>query len=262
MTPTPPHADYLERSYALALHLYPARFREAHGQSMRQVFHDALRDHVLSRRTLIPLVLRDLITSLAKEHLTMLRDTFLRPALVFNALILAGISTVLALALYVIPLQVLRLGADDPQVELAGNLTWQLEQGASPEDIVPGGTVELTRSLSPFVAAFDEQGHPLASQARLNGQLPTLPPGVLNYVRQHGEDRFTWRPIQGVRIAAVVQRVGGPHPGFVLAGRSMREEASRQGLVKQLAELAWIAMLGLIFMGTLAFGWYTRQKPA
>jgi len=229
---------------------------------MSQTFRDALNDQALSRRTFIPLVLRDLLTSLAKEHLAMLRETFARPALVLNALILVGISTVIAMAIYVIPLQVLRLGTDDPQVELAGNLTWQIEQGIAPADAVPNGTVEMARSLSPFVAAYDEQGRPLASQARLNGQTPTLPPGILDFVRQHGEDRFTWKPSQGIRIAAVVQRVDGSHPGFVLAGRSMREEAARQGLLKQLAGLAWIAMLGLVFLGTVCLGWCTRPRSA
>jgi hypothetical protein len=250
----------LERLYALALCLYPARFRQGYGLAMSQAFRDALDDDAQPRRTFIPLVLRDLVTSLAKEHLVMLRDTFARPALVLNALVLAGISTVIAMTIYVIPLQVLRLGTDDPQVELAGNLTWQLEQGVAPADAVPGGTVEMARSLSPFVAAYDDQGYPLASQARLNGQTPTLPRGVLDFVRQHGEDRFTWKPSQGIRIAAVVQRVDGSHPGFVLAGRSMREEAARQGLLIQLAGLAWIAMLGMVLLGTACLGWFTRPK--
>lgn len=262
MTRTRSATARLERLYALALCLYPAPFRQGYGQAMSQAFRDALHDHALSRRTLIPLALRDLITSLAKEHFAMLRETFARPALILNALVLTGISTVVALAIYVIPLQVLRLGTDDPQVELAGNLTWQLEQGVAPADAVPSGTVEMARSLSPFVAAYDEQGRPLASQARLNGQTPTLPRGVLDFVRQHGEDRFTWKPGPGIRIAAVVQRVDGLHQGFVLAGRSMREEATRQGLLIQLAGLAWVAMLGMVFLGTVCLGWFTRPKAA
>ncbi len=260
MTQPLPQSERLERLYGLALRLYPPPFHEAYGPSMRQAFRDALGDRTLSRRALIPLVLRDLVTSLAKEHFAMLRDTFARPALIFNALVLAAISTVLALALYAIPQQVLRRGADDPQVELAGNLTWQLEQGIAPKDAVPGSTVEMTRSLSPFIGAYDEQGQSLASQARLNGQTPALPSGVLDFVRQHGEDRFTWRPVQGVRIAAIVQRVNGAHPGFVLAGRSLREEGARQQAVKHMATLAWLAMLSLILVGTSAFGWYTRPK--
>jgi hypothetical protein len=64
-----------------------------------------------------------------------------------------------------------------------------------------------------------------------------------------------------VRIAAVIKAVGGAQPGFVLAGRSMREVEDRIAHVQHMAGLAWVAMLGLILAGTVAFGWYTR-KPA
>jgi len=262
MTPSPLRNDRLERLYLFALRLYPAPFRHAYGPSMRQTLRDALRDRSLSRRNLILLVLRDLLTSIVKEQLLMLREVFVRPALVFNALVLTGLATVLALALYAIPQQLLRRGADDPQVEMADNLVGQLEQGITAGSAVPADKIEIAHSLSPFVIAFDDQGHPIASQAALNGQTPTLPKGTLDYVREHGEYRFTWRPSGATRIAAVVQRVHGDHPGFVLAGRSLREESVRQIVVKQMATLAWIAMLALIFVGTAAFGWYTRPRAA
>jgi hypothetical protein len=260
MSETPLQNDRLIRLYTLALFLYPATFRQRYAGCMRQTFRDALGDRSLPRRSLLPLVLRDLITSLAKEHLAMLRDTFARPALIYNAAVLAGLATVLAYALYAIPQQVLRRVADDPQVEMADNLAWQLEQGVAPASAIPSGSVEIARSLSPFLIAFDDQGHLLASQATLSGHPPALPMGILDFVRQHGEDRFTWRPAQGVRIAAVVQRVNGAHPGFVLAGRSLREEAARQNVVQEMAAVAWAAMLALIVLGTAAFSWYTRPK--
>jgi hypothetical protein len=252
----------LESMYALALHLYPGRFRQAHENSMRQTLRDALHDRSLSRRSLILMVLRDLLTSIVKEQLLMLREVFVRPALVFNALVLTGLATVLALALYVIPQQVLRRSADDPQVEMADNLVGQLEQGIAAANAVPADKIEIAHSLSPFVIAFDDQGHPIASQAVLNGQVPTLPKGTVDYVREHGEYRFTWRPGGATRIAAVLQRVHGDHLGFVLAGRSLREETIRQIAVKQMATLAWIVMLLLIFVGTAAFGWVTRPRSS
>jgi hypothetical protein len=235
---------------------------------MRQAFRDALADRSLSRRTLIPMVLRDLATSLTKAHLAMLRDTFSRPALLFNALVLAGISTILALALYAIPQQVLRQGADDPQLQLAGDLAARLEQGASPSESVPAGQVDMARSLAPFVIVYDDQGQPLASQAQLNGKTPVPPAGVFNFVRQHGEERVSWEPVLGsvrpVRIAAVVLRVkrpDGPAAEFVLAGRSLRQVEEREEKVSRMAGLAWIAMLGLIVVGTAGFGWFTRRQP-
>lgn len=192
----------------------------------------------------------------------MLRETFLRPALIFNAFVLTGLATVLALALYAIPQQLLRRAADDPQVEMADNLVGQLEEGIAPGNAVPAGKIEIAHSLSPFLIAFDDQGRPIASQAVLNGQTPTLPTGTLDYVREHGEYRFTWKPSGANRIAAVVQRVHGDHTGFVLAGRSLREEGIRQIAVGQMAMFAWIAMLALIFVATASFGWFTRPRAA
>jgi hypothetical protein len=273
----------LESLYAAAVRLYPPVFHEQYADAMRQAFRDALADSSLSRRILIPQVLRDLATSLTKEHLAMLRDTFSRPALLFNALVLAGISTVLALALYAIPQQVLRQDANDPQLQLADDLVARLEQGAAPTEAVPAGQIDMARSLSPFVIVYDDQGRPLASQAQLDGSAPAPPVGVFEYVRRNGEERVSWQPRlgtvssrdqrlavdervgshrgHGLRIAAVVQRVGGAHPGFVLAGRSMQQVEERIGQVEQMAGLAWLAMLGLILMGTVGFGWMTRRKP-
>ena len=193
----------------------------------------------------------------------MVRDSFTRPALLFNALVLAGIATGVGLALYAIPQQVLRNGLNDPQIQMAGDLEARLEQGVSPAEAVSAGSVDMARSLAPFVIVYDEQGHPVASQAHLNGSIPAPPSGVFDYVRQHGEERVSWQPIlgseHGVRIAAVVQRVGGPHPGFVLAGRNMREVEARESQVLYMAGLTWLGMLGLIFVGTIAFGVYTRR---
>jgi hypothetical protein len=270
MSRTLPHADESNRLvslYAMAVRLYPGPFREAYGASLKQTFRDSLDDRTLSRRTLIPLVLRDLATSLVKEHFIMLRDTFGRPALIFNALVLAGLATVLALALNTIPQQVLRLGANDPQIALADDLTVKLQQGIAATDAITPASIDIARSLTPFVIAYDDQGHPLASQARLDGAIPAPPSGVFDYVRQHGQDRLSWQPVRGtehgVRIAAVVERVmpvGSAPGGFVLAGRNMREVEAREHLVGQLATLAWLAMLGLIFVATAVFGWITRPR--
>ena len=195
----------------------------------------------------------------------MFRATYGRPALLFNALILAGIASGVALALYAIPQHVLRSGANDPQIQLATDAVARIESGAAPSQVVGAGNVDMARSLAPFVIAYDDQGQPLASQAKLNGGVPTPPAGVFDCVRQRGEERVSWQPIlgktRGVRIAAVVERVDGAHPGFVLAGRSLREVEAREAQVEQMAGLTWIGMLTLIVIGTLVYGRLTRPEP-
>jgi hypothetical protein len=257
----------IETLYALALRLYPSPFREAYSPPMRQALRDALADRTLRRRSLLATVARDLLASLVKENIAMLRATYARPALLFNALILAGVATGVALALYAIPQQVLRKGANDPQIQMATDLAAilnrfgvedGLRQGAR---LNAGGVVDMAHSLSPFLIVYDEQGTPLGSNAQLNGVTPVPPRGVFDYVRSHGEERVSWQPVFGahsVRIAAVVERVNGPQPGFVLAGRSMREVEARIEQVRNMAGLTWLGMLALIAIGTLVYGRLTR----
>ncbi len=261
----------MARIYGLALRLYPRRFRAEYAAPMQQALRDALADRTVPRRSLLAIVTRDLVTSIVKEHVAMLRSTYGRPALLFNAVILAGIATGVALALYAIPQQVLRTGADDPQIQMASDLAARLDQVGVDDGLRQGvlfnsgGIVDMTRSLSPFLIVYDDQGRALGSNAQLDGATPVPPIGVFDYVRTHGEERVSWQPVRGshgVRIAAVVERVNGPQPGFVLAGRSMREVEARIEQVKNMAGLTWIGMLGLILVGTLVYGQLSRRQNA
>lgn len=259
----------MEQLYGRAIRLYPEPFRAMYAAGMEQAFRDALRDDELPRGLLFRIFVRDLAISLLKEHLAMLRDSLTRPALVFNALALAGIATAVALALYAIPQHVLRSGLNDPQIQMAGDLAARLNQLGTDDGLRQGaldasgtGTgVDISRSLSPFLIVFNDAGQPLGSNALLDGITPTPPRGIFDYVRQHGEERVSWQPQSGVRIAAVVVRVGGRQPGFVLAGRNMREVEARIGDVRMMAALTWAGMLGLVAVGTVAFAMFspTRQ---
>jgi hypothetical protein len=258
--------SFFERLYDRALCLYPDPFRGIYATAMRQSLRDALRDASLPRHKLIPLIFKDLATSLIKEHIFMLRDSVLRPALIFNALVLTGIATGIALAFYAIPQHVLRSGLNDPQIQIATDLAATLDRFGVNDGLQQGaltvsgsGTnIDMARSLAPFAIVYNDAGQPLGSNAQLDGQTPTPPAGVFDNVRSHGEERVTWQPRRGVRIAAIIERVNGKQPGFVLAGRNMREVESRIADVQFMAGLTWLGMLGLIVIGTVAFGIYTR----
>jgi hypothetical protein len=262
---TLPPASHLERLYAYTLRLYPAGFREIYAPAMHQAFRDALRDTTLSRRNLLTLMFRDLTTSLVKEHAAMLRESIARPAIIFNALVLAGIASGVALALYAIPQHVLRSSLNDPQIQMATDTAATLDRYGVVDGLQRvqlSGTsakVDIARSLAPFLIIFNNQGQPLGSSGQLDGQTPTPPRGVFDFVRQHGEERLTWQPQRGVRIAAVIERVNGPQPGFVLAGRNMREVEARIADVQTMAGFTWLGMLALILVGTIAFGIYTGR---
>ena len=164
-----------------------------------------------------------------------------------------GIATAgLCGLVYLTVQQSLRMGANDPQIQMAEDTASSLNTGASVEAVVPSTKVEIADSLAPFVIVFADSGKILASSATLHGAVPTYPLGVLDYTRQKGQDRVTWQPKAGVRMATVVVRY---NDGFVLAGRSLREVEKREDQVEQLSGLAmlaiWVTTLIMVVLGEL-----------
>jgi hypothetical protein len=135
------------------------------------------------------------------------------------------------------------MGANDPQIQMAEDAADHLAGGGTPESVLPASRIDIARSLAPFVVVYDRAGGPLATSGLLHGQVPVLPSGVLDYVRDNGEDRVTWQPENGVRIAAVVTSYGGPQPGFVLAGRSLREVEKRESQTESIVGILWLVTM-------------------
>jgi hypothetical protein len=152
---------------------------------------------------------------------------------VFHAWIPIGVAVVaLTGVVYVTAQQLLRLGANDPQIQLARDAVSALADGREPMDVLPPGPVEISVSLAPFGIVHDSAGGVLASTAILHGQVPELPAGVREFAHDHGGDRVTWQPEPGVRIAAVIVPFEG---GTLLIGRSLEEVEARIGTFGELA---------------------------
>jgi len=153
---------------------------------------------------------------------------------------------------YTLAQQVLRMSANDPQIQMAEDAATALAAGQSVESIVPSTKVDIASSLAPYLVVFDESGKPIASSGWLHNQMPTLPPGVgvFDYVRAapRGENRITWQPERGVRSAIVVVRISGARQGFVMAGRSLREVEVREDNALQMSVLGGIATLGALLV--------------
>ena len=133
------------------------------------------------------------------------------------------------------------MGANDPQIQMAEDAASALMPGANVESVVPSAKVEIADSLAPFLIVFDKSGKVLASSASFHGAVPAYPAGVLDYVPQKGQDRVTWQPEAGVRMATVV---GPIRNGFVMAGRSLTEVEKRESQVESLSGLAMLVYLG------------------
>ena len=153
---------------------------------------------------------------------------------------------------YVTSQQMLRLGANEPQVQIAQDWAAALAQGGAADSIGKSTKVDIAASLSPFVLVYDDAGKLVASSGLLHEIAPTVPAGVLEYARGHGENRVTWQPEPGVRVALVVERYGGAVPGFVAAGRSLRETERRDNQMLLLTVVAWLAILGATWVTVAA----------
>lgn len=161
---------------------------------------------------------------------------------------LAVIITLFSGILYFAVQQVLRQSANDPQIQMAEDAATALASGKAVESVVPAALVDIAASIAPYLVVYDDAGKPVAASGLLHNQMPALPPGVFDYARQKGEDRITWQPEPGVRSAAVVTRVSGSRPGFVLAARSLREVENREMNMEILVGLGWLGTLLAAFI--------------
>jgi hypothetical protein len=172
------------------------------------------------------------------------------------ALVICGMS----LLMYTTSQQVLRQGANDPQIQIAEDNAAQLAQGAQATTLVGSQTVDMGSSLATWVMVFDDNGQVLSSTARLNGQIPTMPGGFLQQARSSGEYRVTWQPQEGVRSALVVTRFQGTaESGFVVVGRSLREAEIRENNVLLIDVLGCAGILGVSFLATMVLFWRPRR---
>jgi hypothetical protein len=157
---------------------------------------------------------------------------------------------------YVTVQQALRQSANDPQIQMAEDAAYALGGGAPAESVVSPDRIDVARSLAPFTVVFNDNGQVLASSGLLHRQPLTLPAGVLDNVRLHGDSRLTLQPEFGVRIASVIVKYDGSRPGFVLAGRSMRELEARTAQMRIFVAIAWIVVVGvsLLVISTFCSG--------
>jgi len=165
----------------------------------------------------------------------------------------AGIS-------YSVAQQALRQSANGPQVQLAEDGARAISAGNPADAVAAGDKIDIAVDLAPFVIVYDAQGNALASSGLLNGQAPKIPAGVLATAKANGEDRVTWTPSRGVRIAAVVTRVNGGPGGYVLAGRSLQEAERTIGNIGALVLVLWAGSITFLLVVCLLYGFIKKSE--
>jgi hypothetical protein len=218
--------------YRAGLYLYPAEFRLRYADEMLRCAQNLLAETSSPPATACFLA-GDLFRSLLTEHLAMTSPIRALPQLAM----LFILTTFIAGTGYLISQQVLRMSANDPQIQLAEDGAQRLRDGEDPARVIPDRHVDMATSLAPFVIVYDDNLQPVASSAQLDGSVPRPPRGVFDFVRSNNQERVTWQPRPSVRIASVVTRSKN---GFVLAGRNMREVEIRESQVFKLAAMGWL----------------------
>jgi hypothetical protein len=173
-------------------------------------------------------------------------------------LALATLATLLVGLVYVVGQQGLRLGANDPQLQLADQAAAALDAGSAPADVLPGGEVDLARSLAAFAIVTDASGATVASNAVLDGGTPDVPAGILETARGGTTDTVTWQPREGVRIAQVTV---GWRGGAVTIGRSLREVERREDVLLALCAAGLAAILLVLGAASVLVAWLVRPQP-
>jgi hypothetical protein len=248
--------------YRSALVIYPVRLRSQYRHQMLQTLHDAYRDRPAGALRFWFHAYGDLLQSSLMERLYMMRESVRRSPLVFHTLALAAILTLMGGAASLTIDQMLRGGANQPQIDMVNYYVGEIASGEAPADVIPPGYVDLEHSLQPVVIFYDDQGKPGPGTGYLDQQPPTPPAGVFDFVRTHGSEKVTWQPRPGVRLASVVQRVNGKHPGFVLAARSLRLVEEQKATLWRMALAIWIITMLLLIGGASLLHRAQFNKPA
>ncbi len=184
---------------------------------------------------------------------------------IFAWIPLAFVTTVIAGLVYGTVQQNYRQGANDPQISVAHDLVNYLEQGNDPKTAVSPRPIDISKSRTPFIMIFDDAGKSIISQAQLDGKAPEVPKGVFDFVRAHGEERFTWQPRHDARTAAVAMPfTSNGQKGFVLVGRSLIDIESRESRLTIMVGLAWaVAVAGsLLLIFVLDFARQILIRPS
>ncbi len=160
----------------------------------------------------------------------------------------AVLATILCGLVYIVMHQEMRMGANDPQIELAQNGAALLNSGQPADIFGVNSGVDMAKTLSPFIIVYDLNFNILNSSTLLDGKTPVPPIGVFQSAQGRGENRITWEPAPGVRIAAVVVPFKGKQSGYILAGKSLREIDSRLDTIMLYVFIAWLASLASTFI--------------
>jgi len=174
----------------------------------------------------------------------------------------AVIVTGIIMLIYASVQQSHRSSANDPQLQLARDLSSTLSAGRPITNLLPPDTIDIAQSLAVFAETFNHQGSPLQSTGFLNGQPPQPPGGVLDFTTKNQEDVITWQPQSDVRMAMVYEKVNSPAIACIAVGRSLKEVEIREGNLVKMSGITWIACMAVLLVHLLVQTYLYRRTSS
>ncbi len=167
----------------------------------------------------------------------------------------AVLITLMCGLLFVTLQQTLRLGANEPLIQLALELSNRLSKEPEIPHQFPTNKIDISKSLSTFFYVYDANKQFVGTTASINGEEIQIPHGLLEVARKNGQRRVTWQPTKNVRAALVVVHFKDQSEGFVAVGRNLEETELLIYKIQILVGLGWLATLLFVFAS-----WYMARK--
>lgn len=156
--------------------------------------------------------------------------------------------TLLSGMFFLLAQQIVRIGANESVVQLAEDLARRISQDTTLPQEFPPQKIEFSKSLATFLYLFDANKALVGTTASLNNGTAIIPTGVLQKAHDKGENRVTWQPSKGVRIALVATYFKGKSEGYIAVGRNLREAERLIDTLFTLAGIGWATTLLLTFI--------------
>ena len=156
------------------------------------------------------------------------------------------VSTLFCGLVYGVAQQVIRLSANNPQIQMAEDAALALTKGGTPDQFNQVPIVYLPASLASFINVYDQNGAFIAGNANLNGALHAPPLSALQEATRKGENILTWSPGPGVRLATVIVPFRSDKYntyGYVVVGRSLRGTENLISTVGYEVMVAWVVIV-------------------
>ena len=170
---------------------------------------------------------------------------------------LAAALTCAAVLSYGAGQQLNRQGLNDPQIQMVRDAANEMESGRlQPPDIVKAlPHIDITKSLSPFIAIYDESGNLLDSSGVRGTNKITPPIGLFEEVQKRGEYLVSWQPTPTERYAIVLKRMNIESGWVVVAGRSMSVAEDRTQHLGSLVVAGWLVSLVITLIACMVSLW-------